>query len=256
MWSTIKRRRPTPAGVIATIALGVALGGVATAAIPDAQGVVTMCLDRAGGVRVVDTARDACKLNERTVAVNQKGIQGEVGPQGPAGPRGETGPRGPQGETGATGPQGAKGETGPRGEIGPRGETGPAGAVGPVGPMGPRGPQGLTGPAGPPDPVVAAFVDRFGNGGNVPEANFGSRDCALGEIVLTAAIALPKNFTPARGQTLPIDNNEALFSALDGFRYGGNGTTNFKLPDLRALEPDGMTYGVCTAGVFPVPPGS
>ena len=52
------------------------------------------------------------------------------------------------------------------------------------------------------------------------------------------------------GSTLPIVSNQALFSLL-GITYGGNGTTNFRLPDLRPIEPDGMTYGICVEGVFP-----
>lgn len=42
----------------------------------------------------------------------------------------------------------------------------------------------------------------------------------------------PQNWLAANGQLLPINNNQALFSLL-GTTYGGNGTTNFQLPDLR-----------------------
>ena len=42
----------------------------------------------------------------------------------------------------------------------------------------------------------------------------------------------PQNWQPANGQLLPINNNQALFSLI-GTAYGGNGTTNFQLPDLR-----------------------
>ena len=38
------------------------------------------------------------------------------------------------------------------------------------------------------------------------------------------------------GQLLPINQNQALFSLL-GTTYGGNGTTNFALPDLRSRVP-------------------
>ena len=38
------------------------------------------------------------------------------------------------------------------------------------------------------------------------------------------------------GQTLPINQNQALFSLL-GTTYGGNGQTNFALPDLRSRVP-------------------
>ena len=38
------------------------------------------------------------------------------------------------------------------------------------------------------------------------------------------------------GQLLPINQNQALFSLL-GTTYGGNGQTNFALPDLRGRVP-------------------
>ena len=38
------------------------------------------------------------------------------------------------------------------------------------------------------------------------------------------------------GQLLPINQNQALFSLL-GTMYGGNGQTNFALPDLRGMTP-------------------
>lgn len=38
------------------------------------------------------------------------------------------------------------------------------------------------------------------------------------------------------GALLPIQQNQALFALL-GTRYGGNGSTNFALPDLRGRAP-------------------
>ncbi|HEV2865574.1 MAG TPA: tail fiber protein [Allosphingosinicella sp.] len=40
----------------------------------------------------------------------------------------------------------------------------------------------------------------------------------------------------ANGQLLPINQNQALFALL-GTTYGGNGQTNFALPDLRGRVP-------------------
>ena len=40
----------------------------------------------------------------------------------------------------------------------------------------------------------------------------------------------------ANGQLLPINQNQALFSLL-GTNFGGNGQTNFALPDLRGRTP-------------------
>jgi microcystin-dependent protein len=51
----------------------------------------------------------------------------------------------------------------------------------------------------------------------------------------------PFNFAPVgwalcNGQILPISQNTALFSLL-GTTYGGNGTSNFALPNLQGLTP-------------------
>jgi microcystin-dependent protein len=43
---------------------------------------------------------------------------------------------------------------------------------------------------------------------------------------------VPRGWLPCEGQLLPINQNQALFALL-GTTYGGNGTTNFALPDLR-----------------------
>lgn len=47
------------------------------------------------------------------------------------------------------------------------------------------------------------------------------------------------------GQILPISQNTALFSLI-GTYYGGNGTSNFQLPDLRSRVP--IHYGTDTSG--------
>jgi len=57
-------------------------------------------------------------------------------------------------------------------------------------------------------------------------------DPYLGEIRLMPYEWAPKGWARCQGQTLPISTNNALFSLL-GTTYGGNGTTNFNLPDLR-----------------------
>ncbi|MFZ2235944.1 MAG: tail fiber protein [Dokdonella sp.] len=52
----------------------------------------------------------------------------------------------------------------------------------------------------------------------------------------------PRGWALCDGQLLPINQNQALFSLL-GTTYGGNGTTNFALPDLRGRTPMGATGG-------------
>jgi microcystin-dependent protein len=50
-------------------------------------------------------------------------------------------------------------------------------------------------------------------------------------------------FAQCVGQTLAISQNTALFSLL-GTTFGGNGTTNFQLPDLRSRFPVGAGQGL------------
>jgi microcystin-dependent protein len=46
----------------------------------------------------------------------------------------------------------------------------------------------------------------------------------------------PKGWAFCNGQSLPINQNQALFSIL-GTTYGGDGRTTFALPDLRGRSP-------------------
>ena len=55
----------------------------------------------------------------------------------------------------------------------------------------------------------------------------------LSEIRLMSFVFAPKGWALCNGQLLPINQNQALFSLL-GTTYGGDGRTNFALPDLRA----------------------
>jgi microcystin-dependent protein len=61
-------------------------------------------------------------------------------------------------------------------------------------------------------------------------------DPYLGEIRLFAGNFAPKDWALCNGQLLPIQQYSALFSLI-GDRYGGNGQTNFALPDLRGKAP-------------------
>jgi microcystin-dependent protein len=53
----------------------------------------------------------------------------------------------------------------------------------------------------------------------------------LGQVMMTGFGYAPKNFVQCNGQTMPINQYQALFALL-GTYYGGNGTTNFMLPNL------------------------
>ena len=54
----------------------------------------------------------------------------------------------------------------------------------------------------------------------------------LGEIRLFAFTFPPKGWAECNGQTMAINQNQALFSIL-GTTYGGNGVTTFALPNLQ-----------------------
>src|SRR3954447_15532239 len=58
----------------------------------------------------------------------------------------------------------------------------------------------------------------------------------MGEIRLMSFGFPPQGWATCDGQLLPINQNQALFSLL-GTTYGGNGQTNFALPDLRGRVP-------------------
>ncbi|MFO1312327.1 MAG: tail fiber protein [Burkholderiales bacterium] len=68
----------------------------------------------------------------------------------------------------------------------------------------------------------------------------------LAEIRLMSFSFAPRGWAFCDGQLLPINQNQALFSLL-GTTFGGNGQTNFGLPDLRGRVPihvgNGHTLG-------------
>ena len=61
-------------------------------------------------------------------------------------------------------------------------------------------------------------------------------DPFLAELRIMSFGYAPQGWALCNGQLLPINQNQALFSLL-GTTYGGNGQTNFALPDLRARTP-------------------
>lgn len=62
----------------------------------------------------------------------------------------------------------------------------------------------------------------------------------IGEVRIFGFNFAPKGWANCEGQLLPINQNQALFAIL-GTAYGGNGQTNFALPDLRGRMP--MSFG-------------
>src|SRR5262245_13440181 len=123
----MKRRLPSPALVISTLSLFVALGGSAVAA-----GIVPL----AQHARTADSATvaaNAKKLGGKTagqIASSMVGPRGQAGATGVQGPQGPAGAQGPKGDTGASGSAGAQGSPGAKGEKGDKGDKGDTGAVG------------------------------------------------------------------------------------------------------------------------------
>ena len=87
----------------------------------------------------------------------------------------------------------------------------------------------------------------------------------LGTIKQFAFMFETQGWMICHGQTIGIAQNQALFALL-GTQFGGDGQTNFKLPDLRKkdangqylrqgdLLPDGTPYiesYICVEGIFP-----
>jgi hypothetical protein len=188
-------------------------------------------------------------------ATGSTGATGPAGPQGAAGATGATGPAGPQG---LIGPAGPAGPIGAQGAIGPIGLAGPTGATGGTGPAGPAGPTGATGPQGPPGTStipanLTALSGALSTNGGVAFLGNGrfiyAASCMIGDVVLSVN-GYGAGALPADGRIIPISGNTALFSLI-GTNFGGNGTTNFALPDLRAFAPQGLQYSICATGIFP-----
>jgi microcystin-dependent protein len=71
----------------------------------------------------------------------------------------------------------------------------------------------------------------------------------MGELRIMSFNFAPKYWAQCNGQLLPINQNQALFSLL-GTMYGGNGQTNFALPDLRTRVPAHVGSGLVQGTVL------
>ena len=246
-----------PLAWVAVAVLATAGAGVAKAAT-----VINACArNGSGDLRVVASASQ-CNSSEHFVSWNEKGPvgpkgpEGPAGPQGPAGAKGATGAAGPQGVAGPVGPAGPAGAKGATGAAGPQGPIGPAGAQGPVGPAGPSGPTGPQGPQGPAGTAtipanLTAISNDLGTTGYAKENLNFNATCMIGDLILSVnSYGGGGDAIPADGRLLPINGNTALFSTM-GNKFGGDGVTNFAVPDMRPFTPAGMQYSVCVLGNFP-----
>jgi hypothetical protein len=104
--------RPSPAMVVAFIALLAALGSSAYAQL-------TIPRNSVGNAQLKRNAVTSSKVRNRSLlATDFRAGQLPAGPRGPAGPQGSVGPRGPEGPAGPHGPAGERGPVGPQGPPG------------------------------------------------------------------------------------------------------------------------------------------
>ena len=73
--------------------------------------------------------------------------------------------------------------------------------------------------------------------------------CVIGDVILSVN-GYGQGALPADRGILPISGNVAVFSLI-GTNFGGDGVTNFALPDLRRFAPQGLQYSICVLGIFP-----
>jgi microcystin-dependent protein len=64
----------------------------------------------------------------------------------------------------------------------------------------------------------------------------------LGQIMQVGFNFAPSGWSTCAGQSLPVQQNAALFALL-GTNFGGTGTTNFQLPDLQSRVAIGTGQG-------------
>ena len=84
----------------------------------------------------------------------------------------------------------------------------------------------------------------------------------MGQIVMFAGKFAPRGWAFCEGQLLPVSNYQALFSIIE-YTYGGDGQTNFALPDLRGWIPEQAEFGsniispirfiIALQGFYPTP---
>lgn len=68
-------------------------------------------------------------------------------------------------------------------------------------------------------------------------------DFFLGGIILFGGNFSPKDWAFCAGQLIPISQNQALYAIL-GTTWGGDGRTNFAVPDMRSRVPIGVGRGI------------
>ncbi len=248
---------PQQSTVVAYAALFIALGGTAVAVTkPAPSPTVTACYSkRTGALRILLTGR--CRRSERKIAWNKQGVPGTVNTTdfftkaqsdarylplgGVAVDAGQLGGQPPSAYLTSTATAANANELGGQPPSAYLTSTGTAANASKLGGQSP-----------------SSFASSSLFGSPAPAGSAGSSSdssCILGEVKLMAGESSASNWTLANGSLVPINTNTALFSLL-GTNYGGNGTSNFALPNLSGAQPKGagpagVNYYICTSGIFP-----
>ncbi len=103
------------------------------------------------------------------------------------------------------------------------------------------------------DAFTSRFGPRFPSQTSPPLPTVGGHCSSrvIGEVWQFAGIFPPEGTVFAHGQILQIADYSSLFSLI-GTIYGGDGRTEFAVPDLRGLETEGVNYVICALGTFPL----
>jgi hypothetical protein len=229
----VRRGRPTPALVIALIALFASLGGTGYAA-----GQVAATASKAKPSKLVTKAQ-VNKLIAGYFTSHRTELKGPEGPAGPVGPAGKAGDAGAKGDRGEKGDAGDKGE---RGEVGPQGP----GAISLVGSttgtqtvsLGTVGPWTVTLACGPNAPNSTVTIKGPGQ---------------LSQTVTKNATTTATSVAIGSGQKLEIDTGEHL--AESGFLTSGS--TTYQL-NLQTRAENGGLFETCSVAgdAIPVPAAS
>ena len=79
-------------------------------------------------------------------------------------------------------------------------------------------------------------------------------DYYVGQILLLPYTFAPKGTMRCQGQLLPVVQYQTLYSLI-GTKFGGDGISNFGLPNLMGAEPvPGLEYCIVLEGVYPQRP--
>ncbi|HZS43805.1 MAG TPA: tail fiber protein [Blastocatellia bacterium] len=72
----------------------------------------------------------------------------------------------------------------------------------------------------------------------------------IGQLQIFPYNFAPRGWAECLGQIMPIEKERALFTLI-GNKFGGDGKTTFGLPNYKGKAPEGSSYFIALAGIFP-----